>query len=137
MELKELIELAKKDIPSDVLKKKHIDLDDISDYDRIGGIYSNGKEIPANLEIAFEWYKIAKENGEYYGFIDLVNCYENGRGTKKDMAKRLETLIEFTRSFGGEAPKEAYLYIAECYEKGLGTEIDLNEAKKWKKTAEK
>lgn len=135
--LDELIKRAKTEIPNESITKRHIDINNMNgyDYEQIGSIYAMGNGVPVNKELAYEWYLKAAEANEFYGCLDMMNCYENGIGVQKDDYEYFKWLIELITFYDCNAA--TFEEVAKCYELGIGTEVNKTKAKKYKDIAAK
>ncbi len=56
------------------------------------GYYSEGNVVEIDLFKAFEWYQKAAEQGDFIAMERLADCYLNGKGVDKNLAKAIKLL---------------------------------------------
>lgn len=56
-------------------------------------MYDNGEGVAQNKKIAFDWIKLAHENGAEDAGDYLAIMYINGEGTEKNIQKGTELLL--------------------------------------------
>ena len=49
-----------------------------------GDTYERGTGVKVSLELAFEWYMKAAEQGDVYGCFNVGECYYHGKGVEQD-----------------------------------------------------
>lgn len=81
----------------------------------MGACYEEGRSVPADMQEAERWYKIAAKRGEHYGVVSLewISAFRE----HMNAAKR------------GQQTDQAF--VAQAYEHGKGIATDKVEAQKW------
>ena len=90
-------------------------------------------EFPQDYGRAVIWLTKAAEQGDTLAKFYLAQCYEEGTGVKKDLAKAFcwyKSAAESDCQIPWVLSK-----LAECYENGIGVEIDVDKAIEWYQTA--
>jgi len=94
---------------------------------QLGLMYSKGKSVKKNYELAVKWYTMAAEQDFAPALNNLGFAYQNGKGVCKDEKKAAELYIK-----GAEQGYPMAQYNAGfCYENGIGVEIDEKKAEEW------
>jgi localization factor PodJL len=100
----------------------------------IGMRYSEGRGVPANLELAVQWFERAADKGLAPALYRLGSLYEKGLGVKKDLEKARQLYI--TGADKGNA--KAIHNLAVLYAEGIDGKPDYRTAAQWfRKAADK
>jgi len=100
----------------------------------IGIRYSEGRGVPANLEIAVQWFERAANKGLAPALYRLGSLYEKGQGVKKD----LEKARQFYLTGADKGNAKAVHNLAVLYAEGIDGKPDYRTASQWfRKAADK
>jgi localization factor PodJL len=100
----------------------------------IGIRYSEGRGVPANLEIAVQWFERAANKGLAPALYRLGSLYEKGQGVKKDLEKARQLYI----SGADKGNAKAIHNLAVLYAEGIDGKPDYRTASQWfRKAADK
>jgi localization factor PodJL len=100
----------------------------------IGMRYSEGRGVPANLEIALQWFERAASKGLAPALYRLGSLYEKGQGVKKD----LEKARQFYIAGADKGNAKAIHNLAVLYAEGIDGKPDYRTAAQWfRKAADK
>lgn len=64
-------------------------------------MYAEGKWVTQDLKRAFELYKLAADQGDPWGMVNLGEMYEGGKGVPQDLTRANE-LFERAAATGDE-----------------------------------
>ncbi len=93
----------------------------------IGVRYSEGRGVPANLELAVQWFDRAAKQGLAPALYRLGSLYEKGQGTKKDLEKARELYLLGTEKGNPKATHN----LAVLYAEGIDGKPDYKTASQW------
>lgn len=94
----------------------------------IGVCYSEGDGVEKNDTLALKWFRIAAENGNITGQLNLGECYYNGEGgLEVDYTQATKWFRKAAESGLGIAQYQLGL----CYFNGNGVEQNKEEAFRW------
>lgn len=97
---------------------------DVEAQYQLGSMYSRGKSVKKNYELAVKWYTAAAEQGFAPALNNLGFAYQSGRGVSVDEKKAAELY-----SKGAEQGYPMAQYnLGFCYENGIGVEVDEKKA---------
>jgi localization factor PodJL len=100
----------------------------------IGVRYSEGRGVPANLELAAQWFERAANKGLAPALYRLGSMYEKGQGVKKDLEKARELYV----AGADKGNAKAIHNLAVLYAEGIDGKPDYRTASQWfRKAAEK
>ena len=100
----------------------------------IGMRYSEGRGVPANLEIAVQWFERAAAKGLAPAMYRLGSLYEKGTGVKKDLEKARQLYI----AGADKGNAKAVHNLAVLYAEGIDGKPDYRTASQWfRKAADK
>jgi len=100
----------------------------------IGMRYSEGRGVPANLEIAVQWFERAANKGLAPALYRLGSLYEKGQGVKKDLEKARQLYI----AGADKGNAKAIHNLAVLYAEGIDGKPDYRTASQWfRKAADK
>jgi len=100
----------------------------------IGIRYSEGRGVPANLEVAVQWFERAAGKGLAPAMYRLGSLYEKGLGVKKD----LEKARQFYLAGADKGNAKAVHNLAVLYAEGIDGKPDYRTASQWfRKAADK
>jgi localization factor PodJL len=100
----------------------------------IGMRYSEGRGVPANLELAVQWFERAAAKGLAPAMYRLGSLYEKGQGVKKDIEKARQFYI----SGAEKGNAKAIHNLAVLYAEGIDGKPDYRTASQWfRKAADK
>ena len=88
----------------------------------LGNCYYNGKGVEKNIERAFEWYRIAAEQGLSEAQYNLARCFEKHH-------KKLSFI--WMKKASEQSHITALYKMGEYYEYGTGVEIDIDISKQY------
>ena len=86
--------------------------------------YRFGDKVKADQKLAFKYSKMAADSGDARGIADLASCYEEGRGTEKDVVKAA-ALWKKSAKMGNAWAVSRY---AKCLAEGIGVKQDPKRA---------
>ena len=96
--------------------------------------YSEGRGVPANLEIAVQWFERAAAKGLAPAMYRLGSLYEKGQGVKKDLEKARQLYI----AGADKGNAKAVHNLAVLYAEGIDGKPDYRTASQWfRKAADK
>ena len=99
-----------------------------------GKCFEKGKGVEVDCKQAFDWYLKAAEQGNVEAMNDIGICFAEGIVVDKDEE---EAFRWFKRASVNESYAGALYNLASCYETGFGTEVNLAEAERLEKLADK
>ncbi|MEJ0075138.1 MAG: hypothetical protein WDO17_06785 [Alphaproteobacteria bacterium] len=100
----------------------------------IGMRYSEGRGVPANLELAVQWFERAANKGLAPALYRLGSLYEKGQGVKKDLEKARQLYI----AGADKGNAKAIHNLAVLYAEGIDGKPDYRTASQWfRKAADK
>ena len=100
----------------------------------IGMRYSEGRGVPANLELAVQWFERAAAKGLAPAMYRLGSLYEKGQGVKKDVEKARQFYI----AGADKGNAKAIHNLAVLYAEGIDGKPDYRTASQWfRKAADK
>src|SRR3954468_9655116 len=93
----------------------------------IGMRYSEGRGVPANLELAVQWFERAADKGLAPALYRLGSLYEKGQGVKKDIEKARQFYI----AGADKGNAKAVHNLAVLYAEGIDGKPDYQTASQW------
>ena len=99
-----------------------------------GKCFENGRGVEVDTRQALVWYLKAAEQGCVEAMNDIGIYYAQGIEVEKSEE---EAFFWFKKACENENDAGALYNLAKCYEIGFGTEVDLVEAKRLEKLADK
>ena len=93
----------------------------------IGVRYSEGRGVPANLELAVLWFDRAAKQGLAPALYRLGSLYEKGLGVKKDLDKARQLYL----SGADKGNAKAVHNLAVMYAEGIDGKPDYRTASQW------
>ncbi|MEA2928833.1 MAG: localization factor PodJL, partial [Hyphomicrobiales bacterium] len=93
----------------------------------IGLRYSEGKGVPANLELAVHWFERAAQQGIAPALYRLGSLYEKGQGVKKDLNKARTLYLQAADKGNAKAIHN----LAVLYAEGIDGKPDYRIAAQW------
>lgn len=98
---------------------------------RLGLVYSEGKIVAVDNDLAFQWILAAAEHGLAAAQADVGSRIENGVGTAKDPQKA----FDWYQKSAAQDDAIGHLNLGVCYLKGIGTPKDASKAEHHLKAA--
>ena len=100
----------------------------------IGVRYSEGRGVPASLEVAVQWFDRAAKQGLAPALYRLGSLYEKGQGVKKDLDKARQLYLQGADKGNAKAVHN----LAVLYAEGIDGKPDYRTASQWfRKAADK
>ena len=99
-----------------------------------GKCFEKGKGVEVDEKQAFNWYLKAAEQGDVEAMNDIGIYFAEGIVVEKD---KEEAFRWFKRASENGSYAGALYNLASCYKKGFGTEVNLVEAERLEKLADK
>jgi localization factor PodJL len=93
----------------------------------IGVRYSEGRGVPANMELAAAWFDRAASQGLAPALYRLGSLYEKGQGVKKDLNKARQLYLQAADKGNAKAIHN----LAVLYAEGIDGKPDYNNAGQW------
>jgi len=93
----------------------------------IGVRYSEGRGVPANLELAVQWFDRAAKQGLAPALYRLGSLYEKGLGVKKDLDKARQLYL----AGADKGNAKAVHNLAVLYAEGIDGKPDYRTASQW------
>jgi localization factor PodJL len=93
----------------------------------IGLRYSEGRGVPANLELAVQWFDRAAKQGLAPALYRLGSLYEKGLGVKKDLDKARQLYL----AGADKGNAKAVHNLAVLYAEGIDGKPDYRTASQW------
>ena len=97
----------------------------------LGVCYERGTGVKVSLELAFEWYMKAAEQGDVYGCFNVGECYYHGKGVEQDV----RLAFEWYMKAADKGDRQSQVNVANAYYLGNGTEKDHHKAFLWYREA--
>jgi TPR repeat protein len=98
---------------------------------RLGGIYTHGMGVPADLVQAAHYYRLAAERGMVRAQVFLALAYLHGRGVAQDPNEGLKWL----RQAAEKGDSGAYYYLGQLHDQGTVVPRDATVAADWYRLA--
>lgn len=95
--------------------------------ERLGDLYEQGRGVPQNLRLAFDWRLKAADRGMVQAQLKVGRMYQDGAGTAKDAAQALR----WYRRAAAEGNAEAQYLLGRMYREGDGVAADRATAMSW------
>jgi localization factor PodJL len=93
----------------------------------VGVRYSEGRGVPANLELAVQWFDRAARQGLAPALYRLGSLYEKGLGVKKDLDKARQLYL----AGADKGNAKAVHNLAVLYAEGIDGKPDYRTASQW------
>jgi localization factor PodJL len=93
----------------------------------IGVRYSEGRGVPANLELAVQWFDRAAKQGLAPALYRLGSLYEKGLGVKKDLDRARQLYVQGADKGNAKAVHN----LAVLYAEGIDGKPDYRTASQW------
>ncbi len=93
----------------------------------LGFVFTNGKNVPADVERGLTYYQAGADRNDIYSLNDLGLVYWRGNGRPVDLEKARDF---FQRAADGGQPY-APTNLGTFYRDGLGVPKDIDQAKTW------
>ncbi len=93
----------------------------------IGVRFSEGRGVPANLELAVQWFDRAAKQGLAPALYRLGSHYEKGQGVKKDLDKARQLYLQGADKGNAKAIHN----LAVLYAEGIDGKPDYRQAAQW------
>jgi len=89
--------------------------------------FAEGRGVPANLELAVQWFERAAQQGLAPAFYRLGSLYEKGQGVKKDLEKARQLYLQGADKGNAKAIHN----LAVLYAEGIDGKPDYRQASQW------
>lgn len=109
----------------ELVETSEADLDMLDDgaLNNLGIIYSEGVDVPINMELAIKYFNMAIEEDNVLARSNLADIYRKGtNGIAVDLKKAFEIYSDCHLPY-------AYYRVGEAYQYGRGVTMDLEKAK--------
>lgn len=109
----------------ELVETSEADLDMLDDgaLNNLGIIYSEGVDVPINMELAIKYFNMAIEEDNDLARSNLADIYRKGtNGIAVDLKKAFEIYSDCHLPY-------AYYRVGEAYQYGRGVTMDLEKAK--------
>lgn len=98
---------------------------------QLASAYANGKGVPQNSRIAFDWWQTAARSGDPLAQVKLADAYLNGRGVESNPEKAIQWLQKSAK----KGNPRAETYLGYLYHEGIAVGLDKKTAVYWYRKA--
>jgi hypothetical protein len=97
----------------------------------LGIRYRQGRDVPADLSLALDWFRKAAAQSNSDAMVQLATMYGTGRGVTKDLSQA----VTWFRQAADLGHASAQFNLGGMYARGEGVAQDYIEAYKWQSLA--